>query len=289
MKVSHNRDNENRVILHVEVPPDRVRKKFDAIYDKISQEAKIPGFRPGKAPRQILEQHHGKTAREEVLKDLISECYSEGIKQENIDAIDMPQITDVKLEQDTLTFSAQVEVKPEIVIKQYKKIKIKRQDISVDPKEVEDYIKQIKQARGADIADDRLAKSLGYRSMEELQDVVTKQLFLKKHNDERARLEKDILRYLQDHVNFALPKPLVDRRIQEVEHNAEQQLLNYGLTEDKARQRLTEMQPRFKAQAEEEVKVFLILEKIAKSENIKSDDHMLTRVMEFLMAEAEWS
>ncbi len=129
MKVATKRLKDNKVSLDVEVSKEAVKKKFDEIYDKIGKEIKIPGFRPGKAPRHILEQHHSKLASEEVIKDLVSESYQESIKSENIDVIDLPQITDVKLNNDTLSYKAEVEVKPEIKITQYKGLKLKKNEI----------------------------------------------------------------------------------------------------------------------------------------------------------------
>jgi trigger factor len=163
MKVKSQKAKDNKVVLEVEVPKDAVLKKFDEVYQKIGQEAKVPGFRPGKAPRAVLEQHHGALAREEVIKGLITESYEKGVKDENIDVIDLPQITDVKLDANILTYKAEVEVKPEIKIKAYKGLKLKKEEVKVEAKEVTEYIAQLKKSRG-DIDDERLAKSLGYKT-----------------------------------------------------------------------------------------------------------------------------
>jgi FKBP-type peptidyl-prolyl cis-trans isomerase (trigger factor) len=287
MKVLAKKSKENKVILDIEVGSDAVKKKFDEVYEKINQEAKVPGYRPGKTPRQVLEQHHAKLAQEEVLKSLIPESYQESIKTENVDVIDMPEISEVKLEKDMLTYKAEVEVRPEIKIKQYKGLKVKKNDIKVETHEVEEYLKQLKGTRG-DISDERLARSLGYRSKEEFLDCLHKQMYLKKENDERARLEKELIDQLLKMSVFAVPKTLVEKRVHELRHQAQTQMVNYGLTEDRIQKRLEEFKDKFKAEAEEQVKIFLILETIAKLENIKADDHVINNVVEFIFAEAEW-
>jgi FKBP-type peptidyl-prolyl cis-trans isomerase (trigger factor) len=66
-------------------------------------------------------------------------------------------------------------------------------------------------------------------------------------------------------------------------------MANYGLPADRIQQRLEEFKPKFRAEAEEQVKVFLVLETVAKLENIKADDSMPSRVVEFLFAEADWA
>ena len=288
MKVTAKKSKENKMALEIEVSSERVRKKFDEIYEKINQEIKIPGFRPGKAPRPILEQHHAKLAREEVLKSLIAETYQESVKNEEIDAIDVPEITDVKLDADILTYKAQVEVKPDIKIKQYKLLKLKKDEIKVEASELQETLKQLKQPRG-DISDEQLAKSLGYKTKEELLDCLNKQLYLKKENEERARLERDLINQLLSNSSFIVPVSLVEKRFQELRHQAEHQMADYGLPPENIKKRLEEFEPKFKTEAEEQVKVFLILEQIGKIEKINADDQLVNRVIEFLFREAEWS
>ncbi|MFH0940617.1 MAG: trigger factor [Candidatus Omnitrophota bacterium] len=288
MKVTATKSNENKVTLDIEVPKETVKKKVDEVYGKIAQEAKIPGYRPGKAPRHILEQYHSQAAREEAIKGLISDSYQEGIKNENVDVIDMPEISEVKLEGDVLTYKAQVEVRPDIKIKQYKGLKLTKSEVKIEPSEVEEYCKQLKQARSGEISDERLARSLGYKTKEEFCDCLNKQLFLKKENDQRAKLEKELISQLVKNASFAVPASLVEKRAHELEHQAEHQMAEYGLPDDRIKERLKEFGPKFKTEAQEQVRVFLLLETIAKLENIKIDDHMINHVIEFLFAEADW-
>jgi FKBP-type peptidyl-prolyl cis-trans isomerase (trigger factor) len=288
MKVKKTKTKENKVLLDIEVAQEQVKKKYDEVYDKIGQEAKVPGYRPGKAPRQILEQQHGALARDEVLKGLITESYEQTVKDEAIDVIDLPQISDVKLEGEVLTYKAEVEVKPEIAIKQYKGLKLKKQEIKIGPSDVEEYVKQLKKGRPEDISEEKMARGLGYKTKEEFVDCIQKQLFLKKENEERARLEKELIQQVLKHSSFVVPQTLVTRRAHELEHEAEHQMANYGLPPERIKERVKEFEPKFKAEAEEQVKVFLVLEAIAKLEKMPSDDHVLNRVIEFLFAEAEW-
>ena len=289
MKVTTKKEKDNLVILDVEVPKERVKKKIDEVYEKIAQEAKIPGYRPGKAPRHILEQYHSQTVREEAIKGLISDSYQEGIKNESIDVIDMPEISDVKLDGDVLTYKAQVEVRPDIKIKQYKGLKLTKSEVKIETSEVEEYVKQLKKARSEELSDERLARGLGYKTKEEFHDCLNKQLFLKKENDQRAKLEKELIDQLVKNSSFTVPASLVDKRLHELEHQAEHQMAEYGLPEDRIKERLKEFGPKFKTEAQEQVRVFLLLETIAKLENIKIDDHMINHVIELLFAEADWA
>jgi len=288
MKAKKTKTKENKVLLDIEVTQEQVKKKYDEVYEKIGQEAKIPGYRPGKAPRQILEQQHGALARDEVLKGLITESYEQTVKDEAIDVIDLPQISDVKLEGEVLTYKAEVEVKPEIAIKQYKGLKLRKQEIKVESSDVEEYLKQLKKGRPEGLSEEKLARGLGYKTKEEFIDCIQKQLFLKKENEERARLEKELIQQVLKQSSFVVPQTLVTRRAHELEHEAEHQMTSYGLPPERIQERIKEFEPKFKAEAEEQVKVFLVLETVAKLEKMTVDDHVLNRVIEFLFAEAEW-
>ena len=110
--------------ISVEVSGDIVKNKFEDVFKKIGKEAKVPGFRPGHAPRDILEKHFSSMRNELVLKELIPDVYNQAIEKEALDVIELPNISDVKLDRNTLSFKATVEVRPEIALKNYKGIKV---------------------------------------------------------------------------------------------------------------------------------------------------------------------
>jgi len=275
VKVTNKQKKDNKVALDVEIPKEMVQKKYDEVYAQMGKEAKVPGFRPGKAPRNVLEQHHGAVAREEVIKGLVSESYDKSIKEEKIDVIDLPQISEVRFENDILTYKAEVEVKPEIKIKQYKGLKLKKDEVKASAKDVEAALEDLKKER-AGVDDERLAKSLGYRSAGELKDCLEKQIFLKKENEARAKLEKEIIEKVLKNTSFKVPETLVVRRAHELEHQAMDQMAKYGMNEEQIKKRIEEYKPKFAAEAQEQVRVFLVLETIGRLEG------------ELLFAEAEW-
>src|SRR3989338_7419020 len=95
--------------LKFEIPKERVSAKLDEVYKEIAKEAKIKGYRPGKAPRHILEKHHSRLAQEELIRNLISEAYQEGLKKESIQPIDYPEIEDVNFKDGILKFTAKLD------------------------------------------------------------------------------------------------------------------------------------------------------------------------------------
>jgi len=108
--------------LNIEVSGEVVKSKFEDVFVKISKSAKVAGFRPGHAPRDILEKHYASSAHEQVLKELVPDIYHEAIHKEGLDVVDYPQITDVKLDREKLAFKATFEISPEIEVRDYKGI-----------------------------------------------------------------------------------------------------------------------------------------------------------------------
>ena len=88
--------------INIEVTGDRVKNQFEEAFKKIGETAKVAGFRPGKAPRDILEKNFSREANEWVLNKLIPEVYQESVKNENLDVVDLPEISDIKIERNSL-------------------------------------------------------------------------------------------------------------------------------------------------------------------------------------------
>src|SRR5688572_15045066 len=103
----------NKVKLSVEVDEQEFDKAIDAAFRKIAQEARIPGFRPGKAPRRLLEAKIGtEAARQEALRDSLPEYYVMALKEHDVDAIAPPEIDITAGEEGgPLAFDAVVEIR----------------------------------------------------------------------------------------------------------------------------------------------------------------------------------
>ena len=274
--------------LNIEVSGDVVKNKFEDVFKRIGKEAKVPGFRPGNAPRDILEKNYAGVVHEQVLKELVPDIYNEAINKEGLDVIELPEITDVKLERESLSFKAKVEVSPEVNVKDYKGIKIEYKSVSVAPDEVKRAIDALKESRKIDSVDDNLAKSLGYPSLAELEKVLEKQIFIQKENGERQKVETEIVENLIKSVDFKSPQGLVQRQLEDMVRQAKVDLAIKGAPRDKIEEQDKKMREELAPEAAKQVKIYLVLAAIAKKENITSDDHMPRRVMEFLLREANW-
>ena len=136
MKISVKKIDALRREMKFEVPEERVAEKLDEVYQELGKVAKIKGFRPGKVPRHVLESEHSVLAREETVKKIIPEAYQEGLKQEDMSPLDLPEITNVDFKDGVIKFTAQFDIKPEIRIKNYKGITVKRKSSKVTEEEI---------------------------------------------------------------------------------------------------------------------------------------------------------
>ena len=112
----------NKVRVSVEVDEAEFDKAIDAAFRKIAREVRIPGFRPGKAPRKVLERRLGSNVgREQALHDSLPEFYAQALSDHDVDAIAPPEI-DITAGEDgegPLAFAAVVEVRPEVQVPGY--------------------------------------------------------------------------------------------------------------------------------------------------------------------------
>ena len=109
--------------LKVQVPAERVSAELDRAYARLRSNARVPGFRKGKVPRNVLEARYGRTVREDVVKALIESACAEVLETHGLDIVSAPMLVDQELEeQGALRFEAEVEIRPEIELGTYKGI-----------------------------------------------------------------------------------------------------------------------------------------------------------------------
>src|SRR3989338_3081249 len=83
-------------VLTIDVPPETVTEEFETFYTTVGKRAKIPGFRPGHAPKHVVALHFKEEAKNEVWKQLVSRSFRDAIQQKEIAVIGYPQIENVE-------------------------------------------------------------------------------------------------------------------------------------------------------------------------------------------------
>jgi len=289
MKTEVKKLDSNKREVSVEVSGDIIKNKFEDVFSQISKEAKVPGFRPGHAPRDILEKKFSSHAQEMVIKDLIPELYNQAIDKEGLEVIELPNISDVKLDRTTISFKAEVEITPEIPVKNYKGIKVNYKKIEVSPDAIKRNIDSLKETRKIDVVDDNFARCLGYPNLAQLENTMEKQIYLQEENLQRQKIEKEIIDSITAGLDFKLPQSLVNRQLQDLTRQAKLDLALKGIPRGKIDEQEKTMIQQLEPEAKSQVKVYLVLAAIAKKEDIPIDDHMPRKAMEFLLSQANWT
>jgi trigger factor len=143
--------------LKIEVPANRVKKAYDQVTDDFQKEARIPGFRPGHAPRTVVEKKFRKDIESEAQRTLVPEAYREAISEKKLRVVSAPEIEDLKYQPGlSLSFSTLVELVPEFKLPEYKGLVLKKQETEVKDEEVEKTLQSLADQRAKfDDAPDR--------------------------------------------------------------------------------------------------------------------------------------
>jgi trigger factor len=157
MNVSKERIEENKVELTIEVSEDKVASALDKAYKKVVKEVNIPGFRKGKVPKSILIKKFGaEVLHKDALDILIPEAYYKAVQETEIEPIAQPDITDVFIEAGKpAKFTAEVEVKPEVELGEYKGLGIEKEEINVSDEQVEEELNHKREHHAQLVVTDR--------------------------------------------------------------------------------------------------------------------------------------
>ncbi len=293
MKSSIKKLKNCKKIVEVKLSSDKVKLELDKVYDSIARHAKVPGFRVGKVPKDLLEKHYKKTAEEELMKRIIPQTYRKILEEHKLDPIGYPDITDVKLDlKEGLSYKASIESRPEFSLKNYKGLKLKKKKTEVKEEDVQKNLESLREMNAQKTPkkdseekekvlpklDDEFAKDLGFENLEKLKVAVKDNLGQRLQRDMEADLEVQLINQLIEGLNFEIPESLVN-----AEKNRLTKEANMRIAYMEALQKNEKSDKKFKLsdkdkkeleedslkQAIRQVRAFFILDKIAQAEKIQ--------------------
>jgi trigger factor len=139
--------------LQIELPPEEVAKEWDAIANSFVRFAKIPGYRPGKAPRAVIDKRFRKEIQDELTKKLVSKSYHDAVEKEQLRVASLTNIEDIQFGEDkSMRFRATVVIAPEFELPDYKNIPVQLPDTKVSDAEVEEALERLRE-QSADFVD----------------------------------------------------------------------------------------------------------------------------------------
>lgn len=135
-----------RKVVNVALGPDEVKEDYENVVKVYTKNARVPGFRPGKAPKERVEARYRKEIEKELQDMILPRAYHEMLKEEDITPVAIVDLKDVQASgKDGVTFTAVLDVKPTFKTPKFKKITIESKPVKVTDKDVDEAVKGLLQ------------------------------------------------------------------------------------------------------------------------------------------------
>ncbi len=156
-------------VLEIEVPSEQIQEELDSAYRKYRKQVRLPGFRRGKVPLDVLKANFGDHIKAEMLEQMVPKLYEEAREEADVEPVSKPVIEDLEFEEGgDLHFKAVVEIKPSIDLAEYKGIGVTKKPVDVGDEDIERGLASLRD-RHADVERIDGAAEKGHYLMADLQ------------------------------------------------------------------------------------------------------------------------
>lgn len=274
-------------VIKLKVDSEVFVKRKDKIFNKLTKDVKITGFRPGKAPKAMLEARLGADLYENTLNDLLPEVTYEYLSEEKIDFLGRLNYEVIKVsDAEGVEYKIKFIKYPEIKLPKFSKIKVQDEKIELSEEEIDEELAKIfkykdtkddikeKDTAKKDITDEEV-KSLGVglNTVAEIKDLIRKQLEIQKQNLAKNKQAQEVIDQAIEMSNIKAPKSLLDAEVSKKEHDYSHRIEDLGLKlEDFLKSQKTTIEDLRKVwqdEAEKQIKTDLLLFEIAKVNELK--------------------
>jgi len=134
--------------IQITVPVDEITRETDRVVANIQQKARLPGFRPGKAPASLIRSKFAQQVREDVIENLLPKYFKQKVEEEQLQVVGRPNVKDVHFhEGEPLRFTAEFEVAPEIELKEYRGVTVHYSEPQVSDGDVASRLEEIREQK----------------------------------------------------------------------------------------------------------------------------------------------
>jgi trigger factor len=134
--------------IEIIVPVDEIARETDRVVADIQLKAKLPGFRPGKAPASLIRTKFSKQVRDDVLENLLPKYFKQKVEEEHLEVVGRPNVKDVHFhEGEPLRFKAEFEVAPEIELKDYRGVMVHYSEPQVSDEDIAKRLDEIREQK----------------------------------------------------------------------------------------------------------------------------------------------
>ncbi len=263
---------------------------------KVQKAVSLPGFRKGKVPLDMVRKHFPRKVLDALLIDYVFERTIQEAKDRGLEPLDVPVFTSFELHSDnSAEVSVVITVWPKVKLANYKKMKVKRQKPKLEKKELEDGFKILKEnivkaiakeksIEEKDVADKDIEayvkEKLNYASMEKMKEELEKSMLSDKKLKMEKKFTEDIENFLLENSAVDVPSLWVYKRQKDLVEDMTRQLQKMGIKGQQLEQFLASQENELRERAERLTKLFVILEEIARKENIRASEEEIEAVIE---------
>lgn len=162
MKSEVNMKEKSLAEIVFDVPPEEFKKALEKAFRKNSKKFSIPGFRPGKAPMNIVTKYYGEgVLYDDAVEDIAQSAYTKAIEEHSLDVVSKPEIDEISEigSEKGIKFTIKVTVKPEVQLGEYKGVKVEKEELKISREDIEKELDGVRERNSRMVpADDREAR-----------------------------------------------------------------------------------------------------------------------------------
>ena len=157
-----------RVRLTVEVPFNELKPSLDAAYKKIADQVNVPGFRKGKVPPRVIDQRFGRgPVLEEAINSALPDLYGKAVSDAKLEVVGRPEVEVTDLtDGEALKFTAEVDVRPEFDLPEYKGLEVEVEDAVVGDEQIDEQIENLRRRFGSLVGVERAIEEGDFVSLD---------------------------------------------------------------------------------------------------------------------------
>lgn len=294
--------DDSKIKISVEVSPKKFKEEKDEVYNKLKDGVEVKGFRPGQAPRNLIKAKLGGKLFEETINHILPNLALEIVKAEKLNPVSQLQYNLEKVSDiEGLIFNIEFEALEEIELPNLKKIKVKKDEIKIETKEVNLVIndmydraqaaknKATKTKSAKSKPDDKWAEKLGIpnvKTIANLKKEVEKQLKVQKEHNVEEKYRADILDEISKLAKIKVPKGLIERELINREDSYRKRIEDIGLEFDEflksKNTTLNTLKKDWEEDAKKRIAREILLVEVAKKNDLKVDKKDIEKELEVI-------
>jgi trigger factor len=146
-------------VLSIAIPREEIEREEIRVLEELRRDLKVPGFRKGRVPSKYIERNYAEAIHDDAVRNLLPAAYEESLDREGITPIGEPKFVNLKAERgEAATVDVEIEVRPEILLKDYLGVEVRVDKRAIGDKDVDDTLDRIREQKGSYAVVERPAK-----------------------------------------------------------------------------------------------------------------------------------